>query len=110
MLIVTIRRHFVRSRVPIVPNTVPTPRIEALRDVAIVAVEGCRKCLEINNGGETLATVVPVAKLLICRGLMATNQKVGSSNLSGRTIKPQQNHTSQGPAGGRIEAPVRRIA
>lgn len=51
--------------ISLVPNTVPTPHIEALFSIASVAVPGWRKRLETSNLWEAGATIVPSANLLI---------------------------------------------
>jgi hypothetical protein len=77
---------------PPVPNTVPTPHIEALCSVAVVPVVWSRKCLRTNNGWKSRTTVVTAAKLLILRWLIPPEQEVVGSNPTGRTKPPQIIH------------------
>jgi hypothetical protein len=66
-----------------VPNTVPTLHMESLFAVASVPLRGCRKPLEISNGKESRATLVPTAKLLILRAFTIRNQQVSGSSPEG---------------------------
>jgi hypothetical protein len=75
-----------------VPNTVPTPCIEALPKVASVPRSVSRKSLRTSNIWESWASVVPSAKLLISRMLTICNQRVGGSNPSAGSNFPYHQH------------------
>jgi hypothetical protein len=57
-----------------VPNSVPTPCIEALLTLASAVVPGWRKSLEASAIGEPRASLVPMANLLIMRGFTDREQ------------------------------------
>jgi hypothetical protein len=79
-----------------VPNSVPTPCIEALLTLASAVVPGWRKSLEASAIGEPRASLVPMANLLIMRGFTDREQGIGGSNPLARTKFPSDSRTSPG--------------
>jgi len=79
-----------------VPNTVPTPHIEALFAVARVQAPVRCKPLETSNNGEPRTTTVPTANLLILRAFTIRNQQVSGSSPEGGSIYVACNHSITG--------------
>jgi len=70
-----------------VPDSEPTPCIEALLGIESATCAKAPSALETRNIAQSWATVVPTAKSLIFRRLLAPEQKVGGSNPLGRTVR-----------------------
>ena len=62
-----------------VPNSVPTPCIEALLTVTRHSVETRCKCLITSSNGQQSIMLVPASKLLILGRLLIRNQQVAGS-------------------------------
>jgi hypothetical protein len=74
----------------VVPNTVPTPHIEALFGNASLPGQESRNALETSNRSEQRAMIVSIANLLILRAFTIRNQQVSGSSPEGGSINPLQ--------------------